>query len=208
MRGRKDESWAFVQEFLTTEITKLTKMPFPLRGIGMFVWEERATLRALLREEEDFASRRRGDRREGDISHESSSCRLLREPSRALRKDRPRGMMMAALTFLPCKPFSSPSAEMEKLRELRALCGYKKSLKDALAHTEIGHGARSMRQTGKVFQDFSHHEAHRGHPSVRGSNGRSGLSPNQESSIVAWRRRRIVTVPAFSVSLILFCRPP
>ena len=72
-------------------------------------------------------------------------------------------MMMAALTFLPCKPFSSPSAEMEKLRELRALCGYKKSLKDALAHTETGHGARSMRQTGKVFQDFSHHEAHRGH---------------------------------------------
>ncbi len=39
----------------------------------------------------------------------------------------------------------------------------KKSLKDAFAHTEAGRSARPMRQTGKVFQDFSHHEAYREH---------------------------------------------
>ena len=42
---------------------------------------------------------------------------------RALRKDKPRGMLMTVLTFLPYKPFTAPSAEMKKLRELRDLCG-------------------------------------------------------------------------------------
>ncbi len=69
--------------------------------------------------------------------------------------------------FLPCKPFSSPFAEMEKLRELRVLCGKKKILKGSTERTQKRAGEQNQRCRRQVcILDLFNHGAHEAHEDV------------------------------------------
>ncbi len=107
--------------YSTTELTKTTKMSLPRSGNDM-LWGKRKSPRSLLLcegKKKKRLPRGSGNREEGEeYSHE-----LTR-------------MWEETLIFLPCKPFSSPPAEMEKLRGLRALGGKKKVLKRAIDPTQ------------------------------------------------------------------------
>ena len=84
--------------------------------------------------------------------------------------------------FLPCKPFSSPFAEMEKLRELRVLCGKKKILKGSTERTQERAGEQNQRCRRQVcILDLFNHGAHEAHEDVASACGSDMLWGKREA---------------------------